>query len=224
MLFVVNGTTIAKAANKVVVNNDNSFTQVMFNGVAIWFNRASYTVTSSVTLTAGVHFPHDTNVSYCMVGGGGSGACDSATAGGGYSGAVKSGVINKPKGSTISITIGAGGGVVAPYAAGKAGGSTVLDGITAAGGHGGYKGSSSHAGNGQNRSTCGGTGKNGSHNTYGNTNGYGGQSSGFSNGGNSRAVYSAYAGGVGSGGGGANYTNSSYRSGAGGRGQVNLSW
>ncbi len=171
-------------------------------------------------------------VALCMVGGGGSGACRTIASGGliggGHAGQVVSMIVNGlVEGQEIDFVIGSGGASVNSTSHGNSGSSTSFGAITAAGGTGGLNDTSSFGGNNQEISTCGGVGYNGDYTIYTEEEEtwqcYGGESSGFGDGGDSNALYgdSAYPGGIGSGGGavGAGGT-----SGAGGRGEIYVEW
>ena len=183
------------------------------------------TITATTTLTAGIDFPHDTDVTVTAIAGGGSGACNNGSAGGGYAGEVVTTVVNLPYGEQVVCTIGAGGPYVQyPYKNGIAGGNTSFGSyLTAIGGAGGIK-SSAYYGNNGVKTTDAGTANDGVRAVSGAIYGWGGESSGASNGGNGVTVYNAANGGVGSGGGGQGYGNLSYHSGSGGRGEIRLSW
>lgn len=185
-----------------------------------------------------------TQVSICMIGGGGSGAATggaNTSAGGGYAGAIKSQIVTGlTGGQQISVTIGAGGArkyTVSGEVAGNAGTASSFNGITAAGGAGGQPtltSSANYVGIGASGSNCYGTFSDGTKQTHNYlsffANGYGGQR-GFGNGGNGKAVQgdtgTVYGnnGVNGSGGGGcATMTNNAHYSGAGGDGVCKISW
>jgi hypothetical protein len=236
MSLVLNGTTHdTKTLETPIIFNGIHITKVVANGTTVWekYNGASspVTITASTTLTAGVDFPASTNITVCLVGGGGSGGYAHDTTGGGYAGDVSSGTINYSSGTTISVTIGAGGAKTTDGGTtyGNSGGTTKIGGISGSGGRGGtsLNGTSpSYKGDGGNRSTCGGSNHDGSkyydagiNSHHPDTVAYGGQTSGFGAGG-SGSEKSSYGGGVGSGGGGC----ASNYGGAGGRGEIRLSW
>jgi hypothetical protein len=212
-----------------------------FYGTAAYNGPSSpVTLTSSATLTSGVDFPADTVLTICMVGAGGSGGAtrNYGKNGGGLSGTVVSTTTTTPAyGTAVGVTIGAGGAARFGNTtrAGLAGGSSIFNGVTAAGGAGGSalpgdgaSGSINYAGNSQGNTTCGGSGTAGPlQSSHPHVTGYGGQSSGFSNGGFGRVNLSAGnagTGGVGSGGGGVADGLDIRSSGAGGRGEIRISW
>lgn len=219
-----------------------------FYGASAVAPPGSQTFTASGTFT--VPSGH-TSVTICMVGGGGGGRASSSgwcgapvqayyCAEGGRNGQVVSTTINGlTAGENITVTVGSGG-------AGKAAGSNINGGAgtsssfatsvgtwTATGGAGGTEtgwwaptdytpipsGSVAY---------CGGTFSYGT--SYGpaqcgpqaGTAAGGGYPGGFGNGGNAAVTSNAAAGSVGAGGGGSSNVN--YASGAGGRGQVVVSW
>jgi hypothetical protein len=190
----------------------------------------SQTFTASGTFTVPLGY---TSVTICMCGGGGSGATTySATkAGGGYAGQAVSQVVSVTSGASISITVGSGAARrVSGQASGIAGSASKFGAVTANGGAAGVFGGG-YAGNGGALvSACGaGTFYHGTSReaTYGTPFAYGGQASAFGNGGNAGLSNSggAAAGGVGAGGGGCvDFIGSVAASGAGGRGQVRISW
>ena len=166
----------------------------------VWSGGTSYTATSTRTLTAGTDFPANTTITIQVMGGGGSGGgpWGNYAGHGGYASGVTSTSTSKSYGSSLAITIGGGGSSVS-YATNNR--------------HSGYTGGTS---------TCvvsrsgGGGGAGG---VILSSAGSSGQSSAWGTGGGNHST-----GGVGAGGGGSGnyftYTNS----GAGGRGEVRLSW
>jgi hypothetical protein len=182
-------------------------------------------ISSSTSLVAGTDCPAVATLSLCIVGGGGSGASSSANAGVGHAGEARTASIELAQGETISVSIGSGGSSVSPYNDGNAGGTTSFGSyLTASGGAGGQMSGGSWQGDGGSQSSCGGTSNDGIKSVYGVTTGYGGQSSGFGPGGDGMTVYDASPGGTGSGGGGQGFGNIAHTSGAGGAGQVKISW
>ncbi len=177
-------------------------------------------VTSNKTIKAGVDVPFSKELRICMVGGGGSGRADSNDpAAGGYAGEVVSDVVTLVKDEDVAITIGTGGYACEEPCSIPGTASKFGTYFTANGGAGGDE--HHYYGNGAERTTCGGTGYDG----LGCGGIGGGQSSGFSNGGNATCSgANGGAGGVGSGGGGTGYCDPNSNAGPGGRGQVNISW
>ncbi len=185
-----------------------------------------------------------TEVTVCMVGGGGSGStCDeggcnsTGGAGGGYAGEEYSDTVSVTPGEEITVVVGAGGDGVRPnndhFVYGKAGGDSSFGTITASGGaRGGPSGY--HGDYGAGPSGCGGGGYRDGDMYVDNSNNHdfdcwGGQASSFGNGG--RAGSDTYDkdpqdGGVGAGGGGFTSSGSipNYYTGNGGRGEVRISW
>lgn len=224
MALYINGVMVgAENFNINGVTPDNVFA----NGVKVWEKKApagSQTFTSSGTFTVPAGY---SQVTICMVGGGGSGASAGVWDGrcGGYAGQVVSQVVSGlTGGQEIAVTVGSGGASV--YASlGNAGTASSFGAyVTASGGAGGSF--MTYLGNGGGRTTCGGSGVDGSsqyiEDQWGEdwATAYGGQSSGFSNGGNGIGHSAGGAGGVGSGGGASIFSSS----GAGGRGEVRVSW
>jgi hypothetical protein len=211
--------------------NGNSVNTLKVNGEVVWEAYSGppspVIITESGTYVAGVDFPANTEITICMVGGGGSGAAGGVGqgAGGGYSGGVINTTRTYTRGESIEAVIGSGGSRVGPTSNGSRGGTTSFGDIEASGGAGGTANGTGYPGGGGERNTCGGTGNDGAKEQYGFVWGYGGQSSGFSNGGKgSHTIYNANGGGVGSGGGGLANGLVGYYSGSGGRGEIRLSW
>jgi len=181
------------------------------------------TITVSGDYVAGTDFPAGVELTICMAGAGGSGSSNGNdyTIGGGYAGEIVSSAITFGSDEIVTATIGVGG-VPPNYtnAHGNPGTPTVFGALTATGGGGGNTGG--YFGNGGEVTTCGGTGVDGTMQEWSGYYRYGGQSSGFSNGGNGRTDVPGYAGGVGSGGGAGH--NSSRLSGAGGAGIISVTW
>ena len=202
----------------------------------------SQTFTASGTFTVPIG---KTSVTVCMCAGGGSGAYATYGSGGGYAGGRINQAVAVTSGQQIAVTVGAGGTYVAPdglgtTALGHAGSNSSFGGIVAIGGVGGTttptNGNKSNpklypglgAGN---ITTCGGSFHDGTAISYstGTNTAYqnGGQAGQFGNGGNGAYSVNGGTGGIGAGGGaaGSKYTtNVSYHTGAGGRGQVVVSW
>lgn len=178
-----------------------------------------------------------TEVTICMIGGGGSGAVANGPyyAGGGRNGDIVSQVVTGlVGGQQVTVTIGAGGARRGfnGDANGLSGGATTFNGISAGGGLGGLTNQTTYGGNGQSGSTCYGTSRNGYYATYTYSiytiYGYGGER-GFGNGGNGTASFNTvqYAGngGTGAGGGAAiTYSSATSYSGAGGSGACKITW
>ena len=180
-------------------------------------------ITANTTLVAGVHFPANTALTACMAGGGGSGAATPFfyMQGGGHAGASLTTTRNVPGNTQFVVTIGAGGAAfIAPVTAtnGNPGGDTVFDGTVAAGGAGGTLNEKIYNGNGGTKtSVCGGVFNDGL--TVNGT--AGGEAGAFGNGGLASTTGAAEDGGISAGGGS---VNGAFVCGAGGRGQVVLSW
>ena len=218
-----------------VISASNFYGANGYNGPA-----SPRTFTASTTLTAGVDFPAGHTITVCMVGAAGSGGVTSSYGknGGGSAGTVVSTTTSAIYGASVGVTIGAGG--TARFGdttrAGLAGGGSAFNGISAPGGAGGTvlpgdgaTGSAPiHSGNGGGKTTCGGSGVDGVlQSSHAHVTGWGGESSGFGNGGFGRVNLTAGdagSGGVGSGGGGVADGLSARSSGAGGRGEVRISW
>ena len=203
------------------------------NGILVYTSQSpsgSQTFTSSGTFTVPQGY---TEVTICMIGGGGSGgACavpvnnptGALYSGGGYSGEIVSQVVSGlTSGQVIAVTIGSGGAGVSGYdVAGNAGTETVFGSIVANGGAGGGATTFPYYGEGGARviSCLGITTYDGSSAIFeawggGASGGYGGQA-GFGNGGTLGG-----SGGVGAGGAG---HIAGTISGAGGRGELVVSW
>ena len=101
--------------------------------------------------------PYATQVTLCMIGGGGGGAVDGITPSGSYGGNVISQTVNTTPGGTVSLTIGAGGaGRGGSAGPGATGGTTAFGSVQATGGAGiGF------IDDGGTRTTCAGTFYNG---------------------------------------------------------------
>ena len=164
----------------------------------------------------------------CMIGAGGSGsiATDYANCGGGGRGQTRDRQVNFVFGTPIQGSVGAGGTVVATPSNGRAGASSTFGSLVAEGGLGGTIGGSYYGNGAASDSGCANTtAKDGLQAAHHKSIGFGGMGA-WGNGGNA-ADYTG--GGVGAGGvgagGGAGYGSSSFlRSGAGGRGEVRLTW
>jgi len=129
MSLSINGTLISEDTEGVVFNQV-PLDAVYFNNIKVWQKYAGPAsprfVTASATLTAGIDFPADTDISVCMAGGGGGGFAD-----GGYAAQIQQFSINEPHGTQLIFSNGAGGDVF-----GGSGGSSSFAGITATGGSG----------------------------------------------------------------------------------------
>lgn len=168
-----------------------------------------------------------TEVTVCMIGGGGSGGLnhDQGFAGGGYSGVIFSNIISVIAGENIPIIIGIGGAglISGSIQNGNAGTKTSFGTTEVNGGAGGSKQSKEYNGDGGSRTTCYGTFSDG---TIAFTRNAGGQA-GFADGGDgsyNRVI--PYHGAKGSGGGSnvvGDFGATGY-SGAGGNGLVRISW
>ena len=173
--------------------------------------------------------PGMTSVRLCMCGGGGGGSNgdyeDPYQYGGGFAGEVIEQEHTVTPNSTINIKVGKGADAKFDWGNGYAGEESIFDTITANGGAGGdERGGSGFFGNGEEVTTCGGTARNGYTNGH---KGWGGESSGFGNGGT--ALYrdppgSANHGGVGSGGGALEEQADDRWSTKGGRGEIRITW
>jgi len=228
-MLSVNGKNISAISS--IKTNDADMDTVLTNDTVVWreYNGAPspLIVTADTTIIAGVDFPADSDVKLCMCGAGGSGAAENddwINTGGGHRGEITQVVINYPQGTPIVIDIGAGGGSVNDDVAGIVGGQTTFDVHVALGGAGGLRHTADYATSGETfTSPCDGL-------VYsdGGTDGYagwGGQAGAFGNGGRSVNDNPAGAGGIGAGGGGATWSQGGGEpSGAGGRGQVMISW
>ena len=165
----------------------------------------TFTASGTWSVPSGV-----TSVRYCMIGGGGGGG-GALNLLGGNAGDNRSGTISVTPGVNMSVVIGLGGEPGGSSGPGTNGGHSSFGGQTVNGGLYHY-----HSGDGESRSTCAGTSIDG----YRDNNGYGGMG-GFGNGGNGNNSGNGHPGGVGAGGGGALGQPSG---GAGGRGELRLSW
>ena len=205
-----------------VIFNGTECEKVVMNGEVVWSRFTSpIVITSSQTLIAGEDFPSGMDIDICMCGGGGGGhqSLDASEATAGHAGIVSSFTENISTGTSVTAEIGRSG--VGGQSGGYSGGTTKFGSHTASGGATrGYKGNS------QSVTTCGGTGHNGSHfYQAGAYDAWGGQSSGFSNGGDGKGnTTSGGNGGVGSGGGGSSNAQSPAQAGIGGRGEIRISW
>ena len=241
MSFYVNGTMLSDTIDAVNVNGVN-VTGVVCNGVAVWSKYAGpaspIIVTASTTMVAGTHFPAGKTITLCMCGGGGGGGKfyygHERGGSGGSRGATQSNINvgSFTSGANVVITIGAGGAGRSSGSVytGNAGGVTKFGQsgdawyTTASGGAGGPM---SAAGNASYLSPCTNTTFNGGgylspYFTLGPA--YGGNGGTFGNGGSPSRQGDAGAGGVGAGGGGTGSNADAHRSGAGGRGQIVISW
>ena len=204
-----NNTYYVKAVNSAGSVNSNSDTAV------VWTGGSSLTITASGDYTAGVDFPANVTISVCMCGGGGGGGDvgDLNAAGlGGKAGIVVSNTITSiPYGEIVSANIGAGG---SQY---QSGGSSSFGSYFTAGGGAPI----TYRGRDDSKTTCGGTGYDGRdwEDWYHGVTWYGGESSGFGDGGDATGN-NGQNGGVGSGGGSCDYGTA----GSGGRGEIRLSW
>jgi hypothetical protein len=147
------------------------------------------------------------SVLICMCGAGGIGGSENDGAWGGGAGQVVSEPYSVTPGEFIDVIVG-------PETATPIDGRPSYFGNRMAGGGA----SGSHMGNGTTRTTCGGTGSDGDQNPS--TFAWGGESSGFGNGGHGSDT-GGFHGGIGSGGGGGTLPN---YGGNGGRGEVRVSW
>ena len=195
---------------------------VIMDGTTVWRKYTGpdspVTITASGEYTAGVDFPANIPLTICMVGGGASGTHGVfGTVLGGGAGEVLSTTL--PDGvSSGPTTITIGDTAVDTDGSGTDGNPTIFYSLTAAGG---VKNTNSSTGE---VTTCGGTAVHGEPVTVITAMGYGGESSGFSNGGDAKYNQgNGEDGGVGSGG-GVGYGSSSLRGGAGGRGEIRISW
>ena len=179
--------------------------------------------TVSISSGSGVFTPPAgiTELTVCMVGGGGSGATVPVSygvyGGGGWAGTVVSSTYSVTPEIGVSIIIGSGGNNPSSQQSGNAGSSSALGTLSAGGGAGGiymWNESPGFNGAGASVTTCGGTGNDGT-NTNNGTVYYGGQSSGFGNGGNY-----GQSGGIGSGA-GCTYGDPNI---SGGDGRIIVSW
>ena len=234
MALIANGVTVPTNVANILNINGVNITEVVANGVQVWLQNlysggpSPQVFSVSTTLVAGTHFPADTTINVCMIGGGGSGGSGNNCnhGGGGYAGAIATGTFTKVAGQSIVATIGAGGPTAYGWTNGNAGGSSSLGTIlTASGGAGGVANSASYGGNGGSRTTCGGTFTDGIYMNYQNCDiSWGGQA-GFGNGGNGGSRGSGGSVGVkGSGGGGSMAHDGAYPTYAGGNGLIILSW
>jgi len=186
-------------------------------------------ISSNGDYTAGVDFPAGADITVCLVGGGGSGSIrqnNDGMTGGGFRGEPVSAVVNIPLNEIVSAVIGNGGGsnCTGDHSNGYAGGGSnfgsYASALGGAGGinHGAYDGQGAPY-----VSPCNGVTYYDGSITSGN--GRGGQAGGFGNGGNGNNGDGGYNGSGGGGGGG---VTDSYGggecSGAGGKGQIMISW
>jgi hypothetical protein len=225
MAVVINGVIVGEDHESLVTNGDpvyrcyaNSSKTLVFDNLPP--NTAIFTTDGTFTVPAGV-----SSVTLCMVGGGGAGggntSAGSGDLGGGHAGTVVSTTVAVTPGQNISVGVGVGGvGNLATH--GSAGGTTTFGGLSAAGGAGGLTGTANYAGVGGANSTCGGTSNDGAQ-AYAGLAFYGGQGSGFGDGGDT-LDFGADPGGVGAGGGAAYSFFIDSAGGAGGRGEVRLTW
>ena len=228
MSFYVNGTMLSDTIDAVNVNGVN-VTGVVCNGVTVWSRYAGPTspivVTASTTMVAGIHFPANTDITVCVAGGGGGGCtADGAwqNASGGRGSSQATSLLNIPTSENVIVSIGSGGsGTIVRYACGGSGANSSFGSyLTSIGGGGG-----GHTGNGGARVTCGGTHYDGAK-YYNNATAYGGQAGLFGNGGvgGQRGGPHAASGGKGAGGGACIHAHGWNPSGAGGAGQIVISW
>jgi hypothetical protein len=249
MALVINGITF-EDGDEVYINGIKP-KNILVNGQEVWRDYAGppspVDITTSGTYKAGIDFPAGIPLTICLVGGGGSGAmvarwsdCSDQSAGGGYAGEVKTSNVTLSHGETVEITIGSGGtGVTDDYESGLNGNSGTSTSfgtyVTASGGAGGtYRENTLDAnfrGNGETVTTCFGNATNGikEESCFESYIAYGGESSGYSNGGNGSVSSSVEGGdgGLGSGGGGVSVSKSASqppKSGDGGNGLVRISW
>jgi len=227
----VNGTDLPTSGEPIKIGGQVC-EEIKVNGVSAWKKNngsdSPVIIDTSGTYTAGTDFPQDTELTIIACGGGGSGAFVpeyQGHAGGGHSGAIESTTSSLADGDTLEITIGDGGAGQTGFTNGIAGGVTEVTHNTspmssANGGAGGVYASADYAGNGAERTTELGTANDGGAVPVSGYYRYGGQSSGYVNGGGS-----AGNGTFGSGGGGHIRQNQSQTiSGRGGNGMVMIKW
>jgi len=201
-------------------------------------------ISADSSLTAGIDFPANIDVTCCICGGGGGGGAylhdngDAINAAdGGNNGNPASSTINIPDGTVVDAIVGIGGYSVGHGGYGAGGGqggdSSFGSYASALGGIGGQVEACSdpdklYHGVGAETTTCLGTNLDGTGlTTSGGDCGkgaYGGQSSGYSKGGNHGLDSQAENGGIGSGGGGSMNASPNIYSGAGGHGIIILTW
>ncbi len=199
--------------------------------VEAWRNivSGSLVVTYNRSVTAGIDFPADTLINICLAGAGGSGSVGEiwGVKAGGMAGGIISSAQTYADGTVLPVVIGVGGAAVYNADYGLPGTNSTFDGLIGYGGPGGN--TEDYLGNGNSRNSCGGTFTDGWY-CY-DVDGwseiaYGGQAGAFGNGGNGICYANGGTGGIGAGGGSAfdgDLVHTLY-SGAGGRGQLVLSW
>ena len=240
MSLYINGTFYdTKTINCPVVMNGTTMTKIVANGTTVFEKYSGppspVYVRSSKTLVAGTDFPAGT-VRVLIVGAGGSGSRSKYGGkddGGGYAGSCYDTTSYHTSGTSVKITVGAGGsasgkGIDGDVQGNDGGGSSFGD-KSVSGGSGGTYNSSNYAGNGGTRTVCGVDYKDGTCCTT-DGNAYGGQAGRLGDGGAGVNIQdndeSGKPGGLSAGGGSATSSNKDYNqtSGAGGNGLVVIRW
>jgi len=208
--------------------------KVMLGTEEVWTNEfpipSPIVITVDGTYIAGTDFPAGVPISLALIGGGGGGAGSNSTfdggCGGGFSGAITEDSFTYTEDDVVTATIGTGGASISTNNNGLSGGATSFGTHTAVGGGGGFTywdaSRTDFNGNGAEVTNVFGTFNDGLSDPIG----WGGQA-GAGNGGNSN-IYDpttpATSGGIGSGGGACFIAGDSGPTGAGGNGQIILSW
>jgi len=208
MAIIFDGVTIPEDTGEVIIDG-TSVDELTMDGVVVWNKyrgpNSPVIITASDTLVAGIDFPSNTNIYVKVLGAGGGGGMNWGTEAGegGRAALVVDGNVDLPHGTSVTATVGeggqgGGGNYLIPESGSKGGSSTFYN-MTSTGGAGGRKG------------------------TDGSFNCIGASSEWGTGGGCSTTTGGT--GGIGSGGGG--ISGASFigiRGGAGGRGEIRLSW
>lgn len=224
MAFTLNGIPLPIGSSSIFVDGQ-SIDTLIENGFVVWSKYeggdSPLIITESTTLTAGVDFPISVPVRICMCGGGGGGQlAHIGQAFGGQAGEEVSQEVFMPPGE-IEVVIGTGGPIRIIPGLGYNGTETMFGSLIAYGGRGGAQEASQYPGVGGTRESCSDIITHDGSAYAGSV--YGGQAGVFGNGSNGSYFIGTTAGIGGGGGAVSNYAPGA-ASGAGGRGQVKLSW
>jgi len=152
-------------------------------------------ITSDTTLTAGTDFPANTELTICMVGGGGAGGSTwdcFGNSGGGYAGQIVNQTVSVSAGESVSVIIGSGGVGRVSGTGGLVGSSSSFGAIVASGGGGGGLHNPNYAGTGGSTTNCQGTFTDGNRYSPGGCEYANGGQAGFGNGGVGGHTISGY--------------------------------